>query len=244
MIFFLVHAELECVTVFSKEVFGFFGTCKRIKKRVCPSVCSSVDSSVCSTHVWNALWLRIFYVTSKSHLFSSLWKIGWAQRSAQASELVSVVERASEASSAEQANEWTWWASKWPSTYIGILLCYLKPPWSVLSWKTAPVDMKYHWEISLQLRAPLRSFARSLMGKRLLSIKWTRRLHTIPSHRAPPHYGLKLYEIDAYSIGPFACPLARLLALLTCFLAPHCSLWSRAPLRSFASLLTHLLPSA
>ena len=29
-------------------------------------------------------------------------------------------------------------------------------------WKTAPVDMKYHGEISLQLRAPLRSFARSL----------------------------------------------------------------------------------
>ena len=149
--FFLVHAELECVTVF----FGFFGTCKRIKKRVCPSVCSSVDSSVCSTHVWNALWLRIFYVTSKSHLFSSLWKIGWAQRSAQASELVSVVERASEASSAEQANEWTWRASKWPSTYIGILLCYLKPPWSVLSWKTAPVDMEdnlYKKKGSLWLR--------------------------------------------------------------------------------------------
>ena len=121
-----------------------------------------MDSSVCSMHVWNAPWFRIFYVTSKLHLFSSLGDIGWAQRSTQAHELVSIVEHASETNNAEQAKEWTWWASNWPSTYIGILLCYLKPPWSVLSWKTAPVNMKYHWEISLQLRAPLRSFGRSL----------------------------------------------------------------------------------
>ena len=52
------------------------------------------------------------------------------------------------------------------------------------------------------------------------------------------HSLLKLYEIDAYSTGPFACPLARSLALLTCLLAPHCSLWSRA------RMLTHSLPSS
>ena len=38
------------------------------------------------------------------------------------------------------------------------------------------------------------------------------------------HSGLKLYEIDAQSTGSFARPLARLLALLTHLLAPHCSL--------------------
>ena len=43
------------------------------------------------------------------------------------------------------------------------------------------------------------------------------------------------------STGPFARPLARSLAPLTHLLAPHCSLCSRAPLRSFARSLTYSL---
>ena len=65
----------------------------------------------------------------------------------------------------------------------------------------------------------------------------------IKRQRAPPlHSGLKLYEIDVYSTGPFARSLARSLAPLTHSLAPHCSLCSRAPLRSFAhSLASELM---
>ena len=49
------------------------------------------------------------------------------------------------------------------------------------------------------------------------------------------------YEIDAWSTGSFAPPLARSLAPLTHSLAPHCSLRSRAPLRPFVCSLAHSL---
>ena len=52
------------------------------------------------------------------------------------------------------------------------------------------------------------------------------------------------YKIDALSIGPFAPPFACLLAPLTHSLAPHCSLRSRAPLRSFVRSLAHSLTPA
>ena len=42
-----------------------------------------------------------------------------------------------------------------------------------------------------------------------------------------------------WSNGPLACPFARSLALLTCSLAPHYSLRSRAPLRSLPRSLAH-----
>ena len=47
------------------------------------------------------------------------------------------------------------------------------------------------------------------------------------------HSGLKWVKIDVLSTGSFAPLFARLLAPLTHLLAPHCSLRSRAPLRSF-----------
>ena len=53
------------------------------------------------------------------------------------------------------------------------------------------------------------------------------------------HIGLKVYEIDALSTGPFTLQFARSLALLTHLLALHCSLCSRAPLRPFICSLTH-----
>ena len=43
------------------------------------------------------------------------------------------------------------------------------------------------------------------------------------------------------STGPLACPFARSLAPLTRLLAPHCSLRSRAPLRSLVRSLAHSL---
>ena len=57
------------------------------------------------------------------------------------------------------------------------------------------------------------------------------------------HTGLNNYEIDALRLttGPFASPFTRSLAPLTHSLAPHCSLRSRAPLRSFAHSLAHSL---
>ena len=51
------------------------------------------------------------------------------------------------------------------------------------------------------------------------------------------HNGWKDNEIDAYSTGPIARPLTRLLALLTHLLAPHYSLFSRALMRSFVRSL-------
>ena len=45
------------------------------------------------------------------------------------------------------------------------------------------------------------------------------------------------------STGPLACSFARSLAPLTHSLAPHYSLCSRAPLRSFVRLLTHFAHS-
>ena len=53
---------------------------------------------------------------------------------------------------------------------------------------------------------------------------YTRRLHAFSTHSAPPHYGLKWYEIDAYSTGPFAPPLTRSLAPLTHSLARYATL--------------------
>ena len=62
------------------------------------------------------------------------------------------------------------------------------------------------------------------------------------------HSGYNDYEIDALSTGSFAPPLTRSLTPLTHSLAPHCSLRSRAPLRSFvrslARSLTHSLRSS
>ena len=55
------------------------------------------------------------------------------------------------------------------------------------------------------------------------------------------HCGQKLYEIDAWSTGPFTRPLAHSLAPLTHSLALHCSLRSRAPLRSVVRSLAHTL---
>ena len=52
---------------------------------------------------------------------------------------------------------------------------------------------------------------------------------------------LKRYEIDALGTGPFTPPFACSLAPLTQSLAPHCSLRSRAPLRSFVRSLAHSL---
>ena len=45
------------------------------------------------------------------------------------------------------------------------------------------------------------------------------------------------YEINAKSTGPFTHPLARSLTPHTHSLSPHCSLRSRAPLRSFVRSL-------
>ena len=53
----------------------------------------------------------------KSHFLSSLgvieWANEWAQQNAWANRQVRLVERMSEASSAEQSNEWAWWANGW-----------------------------------------------------------------------------------------------------------------------------------
>ena len=61
------------------------------------------------------------------------------------------------------------------------------------------------------------------------------------SIHSPPHYGYELYEIDAWSTVGFVRQLACLLALLTHFLAPRCSLhvarFSLLP--SFVRLLHH-----
>ena len=46
------------------------------------------------------------------------------------------------------------------------------------------------------------------------------------------HGGLLQPKNRDVSAGPLACPLARSLAPLTHWLAPYCSLRSRAPLRS------------
>ena len=48
-------------------------------------------------------------------------------------------------------------------------------------------------------------------------------------------------RIDSKSTGPVARPFTRSLALLTHWLAPHCSLRSRAPLRSFVRSLARSL---
>ena len=45
------------------------------------------------------------------------------------------------------------------------------------------------------------------------------------------------------SVGPFTRPFARLLVLLTYSFAPHCSLCSRAPLRSLVCSLAHFAHS-
>ena len=73
---------------------------------------------------------------------------------------------------------------------------------------------------------------------------YTRQFHTISTHSAAVHCGLKLHEIDVLSTGTFAPPLTRSLTPLTHLLAPHCSLPSRAPLRSFIRSLAHSLPSS
>ena len=76
-----------------------------------------------------------------------------------------------------------------------------------------------------------------------------RGFHTISTHSAAVHCGLKLHEIDATSTGPFAlplthslAPLTHSLAPLTHSLAPHCSLHSRrsaALICSLARSFTH-----
>ena len=48
-------------------------------------------------------------------------------------------------------------------------------------------------------------------------------------------------QIGDVSAGPLARPLTRSLAPLTRLLAPHCSLCSRAPLRSLFRSLAHSL---
>ena len=57
----------------------------------------------------------------------------------------------------------------------------------------------------------------------------------------PMHGWFRTAKNRDVSNGPFACPLTRSLTPLTHSLAPHCSLRSRAPLRSFVRSLAHSL---
>ena len=57
------------------------------------------------------------------------------------------------------------------------------------------------------------------------------------------HGGPNDSGIDSFSTGSLARPFARLLALLTRFLAPDCSLDSRPPLRSLICSLAHFAHS-
>ena len=153
----------------------------------------------------------------KSQEIFKLGRDGWAQRSAQASEWVCVVERASEASSAEQANDWTWLVNRQASGPVLDNSCKNEDSlWLCHYCRHRTVGRKYMKLMSRKLghslvrllvgsnrslirllltarfahvlhsRAHLlaHSLAPELMGKRFLSIKRTRWLHTIPSHCA------------------------------------------------------------
>ena len=78
------------------------------------------------------------------------------------------------------------------------------------------------------LRSRAAAFVRSLVGQWNIFVQFS----------MCPESQWNDYEIDAQSTGPFTRLLARSLALHTRSLSPHCSLCSRALLRSFVHSLT------
>ena len=95
---------------------------------------------------------------------------------------------------------------------------------------TDPTHQNLHLPLQLERWAPLLQ----RIAQMAFSVHFAR----------PTHIGQNDHEIDALSTESFAPPFARLLAPLTHSPALHCSLHSRAPLRSFVRSLTHSLRSS
>ena len=158
----------------------------------------------------------------KSQEIFKLGRDGWAQRSAQASEWVCVVERASEASSAEQANDWTWLVNRQASGPVLDNSCKNEDSlWLCHYCRHRTVGRKY---MKLMSRKLGHSLVRLLVGsnRSLIRLLHTARFaHALHSRAPLRSFARKLTRSRAHGKAVFVYKTNTLIAYNSISLCSH-----------------------